>query len=54
MYSKGPFTFIEYDKTILPNNFRWNKQANVLFIEGPGGVGFSADFSGINKNISDQ
>ena len=31
-----------------PNN--WNKEANVLFIEGPGGVGFA---KGGSENMSD-
>jgi carboxypeptidase C (cathepsin A) len=37
---------------INPQN--WNKQANVLFIEGPAGVGFATDKSGVKRNITDS
>lgn len=40
-YSKGPFTFVKNTKNFRINPFNWNKHANVLFIEGPGEVGFS-------------
>jgi carboxypeptidase C (cathepsin A) len=54
LYSKGPFIFNPYthDFRLNPNN--WNKQANVLFIEGPAGVGFSTDRNGFKKNITDE
>lgn len=35
-YSKGPFVFVKGTKNFRVNPFNWNKQANVLFIEGPG------------------
>lgn len=40
-YSKGPFTFVKGTKGFRINPFNWNKNANLLFIEGPGEVGFS-------------
>lgn len=54
LYSKGPFIFNPYthDFRLNPNN--WNKQANVLFIEGPAGVGFATDRTGVAKNITDD
>ncbi len=40
-YSKGPFTFVRDTTEFRVNPFNWNKKANVLFIEGPAGVGYS-------------
>ena len=40
-YSKGPFTFVKGTKNFRVNPYNWNKHANLLFIEGPGEVGFS-------------
>jgi serine carboxypeptidase-like clade 2 len=40
-YSKGPFIFVKNTKSFRENPYKWNKQANLLFIEGPAGVGFS-------------
>lgn len=40
-YSKGPFTFVRGSKNFRVNEHNWNKKANVLFIEGPAGVGYS-------------
>ncbi|OTF83765.1 hypothetical protein BLA29_011098, partial [Euroglyphus maynei] len=36
----GPFR-IDSDETVMMNNFSWNAQANMVFIESPVGVGFS-------------
>ena len=54
LYSKGPFIFVpeSTDFRFNPNN--WNKEANVLFIEGPAGVGFSVDNSGMKRNMTDD
>ncbi|PKU85688.1 Serine carboxypeptidase-like 36 [Dendrobium catenatum] len=37
----GPYTVGDDGQTLIPNPFSWNKFANILFIEGPVGVGFS-------------
>jgi serine carboxypeptidase-like clade 2 len=50
-YSKGPFVFVKGTKNFRVNPFNWNKQANVLFIEGPGEVGFS---KGADKLYTDD
>ncbi len=41
LYSKGEFTFTRNTSNFRLNPHNWNKMANVLFIEGPAGVGFS-------------
>ena len=41
MHGKGPFGFLINSTEFKLNHFNWNKKANVLFIEGPAGVGFS-------------
>ena len=43
LYSKGPFIFTPGTDHFRHNPNNWNKEANVLFIEGPAGVGFSYD-----------
>lgn len=54
LYTKGPFIFTPYTHEFRVNPFNWNKQANVLFIEGPGSVGFATDKSGTKTNITDD
>lgn len=41
LYSKGEFTFTRNTTNFRLNPHNWNKMANVLFIEGPTGVGFT-------------
>jgi serine carboxypeptidase-like clade 1 len=41
LYSKGPFIFTPNTTSFAVNQHNWNKKANVLFIEGPTGVGYS-------------
>lgn len=36
----GPFYF-SADGKVSPNNYSWNKLANILYVEQPAGVGFS-------------
>lgn len=54
LYSKGPFIFAPYTQDFRLNPNNWNKEANVLFIEGPAGVGFSTDKSGVKRNLTDE
>ena len=37
----GPVIFLPYEKKPRINEYSWNKEANMLFIESPGGVRFS-------------
>lgn len=41
LYSNGPFVFVKNSTEFRFNPYNWNKNANLLFIEGPAGVGFS-------------
>lgn len=41
LYSKGPFIFSPNTTNLRVNPHNWNKEANILFIEGPAGVGFA-------------
>lgn len=43
--------FVKGTKNFRVNPFNWNKEANVLFIEGPGEVGFS---KGADKQYTDD
>ena len=40
-YENGPFVFETNTSILKLNEYSWNKKANVLYIESPGGVGFS-------------
>ena len=40
-YENGPFRFNTNSTTISISNHSWNRQANLLYIESPGSVGFS-------------
>jgi len=37
----GPFTMLDNTTTFVKNDYSWNKNANVLYIEHPAGVGYS-------------
>jgi hypothetical protein len=51
LYSKGEFTFTRNTTNFRHNPHNWNRQANVLYIEGPAGVGFSL---GVESDPSDN
>lgn len=40
-YETGPFVFIEGTAQFQLNPYAWNMRANLLYIQSPGGVGFS-------------
>ena len=40
-YENGPFKFLPNNTNKVANPWSWNKQANLLYIESPGSVGFS-------------
>ncbi|KAK9748330.1 hypothetical protein RND81_02G050200 [Saponaria officinalis] len=37
----GPFKVNKDGKTLYKNDFAWNQEANILYVESPAGVGFS-------------
>jgi len=54
LYSKGPFVFLPGLEVPGKNQYNWNKEANVLFIEGPAGVGFSKYNGSVPYYSSDE
>lgn len=53
----GPFLFKGIDPNFQNNeNFTWNKNANMLYIESPPGVGFSINYLTpfLQYNYSDE
>jgi cathepsin A (carboxypeptidase C) len=50
----GPFWINDDGRTLKENPFSWNKEANVLFIEAPAGVGFSYSTDGNVTTSDDQ
>ena len=53
LMENGPFVFVTNTTTIKLNDFAWNKKANVLYLESPGGVGFSKSFRNNNFTYTD-
>jgi serine carboxypeptidase-like clade 1 len=49
MQEHGPVVIPDFTRNLEVNNFSWNKVANMLYLETPGGVGFS-----VNDNKQDQ
>lgn len=49
----GPFRITDDGHNLVPNNFSWNKVANVLFLDAPIGTGYSYDATG-NYNTDEE
>lgn len=50
----GPCVFDDFNDTIFDNPYPWNERTNVLFIEGPAGVGYSYAQTTADKQFNDQ
>ena len=54
LYSKGEFVFTRNTSSFRHNPYNWNRRANVLYLEGPAGVGFSYGADNIITDNSAQ
>jgi cathepsin A (carboxypeptidase C) len=54
LYEHGPFVFKTNSLNIMINEWAWNKEANVLYIETPGGVTLCIISGGIQRKPQKQ
>lgn len=54
LYSKGEFVFTRNTSSFRHNPYNWNRRANVLYLEGPAGVGFSYGADSVTSDDSTQ
>jgi serine carboxypeptidase-like clade 2 len=52
IYENGPFVFPDGSSSLSWNDYAWNQNVNVLYLESPAGVGFSYS-SNLNYNFTD-
>ncbi|KAK9270572.1 hypothetical protein L1049_026153 [Liquidambar formosana] len=52
MTELGPFRVNKDGKTLYRNEYAWNKDANIIFLESPAGVGFSYSNTTSDYNLS--
>ena len=52
VYENGPFKFDHNTTELNVNDYSWNKKANLLYIESPGGVGYSTSTSSYHDDHS--
>jgi len=41
MSEHGPYTIENGKRTFVKNDYSWNRETNILYVESPAGVGFS-------------
>lgn len=54
MMEHGPFRPTDSGQHLVPNDFSWNKVANVLFLDAPVGSGYSYDVTGSYTTDDEQ
>mmetsp|Transcript_23397 Transcript_23397/g.3838 ORF Transcript_23397/g.3838 Transcript_23397/m.3838 type:complete len:128 (+) Transcript_23397:145-528(+) len=54
LYENGPYYFAEQSTYLQKNQYAWNTQANMLYLEAPAGVGFSLYGNATNLNANDN
>lgn len=53
IYEHGPYVFPDEGTTLFRNQYSWNTNASVLYIEAPAGVGFSV-MGSLQNNLTDD
>lgn len=53
-YEHGPYVFPDEGTTLLRNQYSWNTNASVVYIEAPAGVGFSILGNSANNSTDDE